>query len=203
MSICMFTQENFNDFLDRLDKSLRDLPRERCLAFGAACCERALENYVSFFKSTGQGSPTVLKEVLDRVWEHVQGAQIGSGELELVRASVKHALLDNSEQESFEGAAAQEGCLCFRLLVDAVAEENCSQSVLRISSMLRDTTDMLVQQSLGIDATDPQLEEKIASHSMMIDELKRQRRYLDQLSSPNQETSLEQFRRSVQRIHPN
>ncbi|HBY98313.1 MAG TPA: hypothetical protein DEP84_30950 [Chloroflexi bacterium] len=74
---------------DRLEQELSTLPLEHAIAFAASCCQRLLPNYDAFATIEHQGSPYLLRQALDEVWQYLKGAPFPESHIrELMEAIV-------------------------------------------------------------------------------------------------------------------
>ena len=75
MSVLGFNEESLTTELDRIALPLR-------VVFAATVAERLLPAYVSFSHKTGRGDPNMLTEILDRLWQDIQGTRMDPEELQ-------------------------------------------------------------------------------------------------------------------------
>lgn len=71
---------------DRLGEILKDLPSFHRIAFSAAICERMFSIYEIFSQEEGLGSPEILRESLDEIWQILHGKQ---AEVEQINTFIK------------------------------------------------------------------------------------------------------------------
>lgn len=180
-----------------LKKMLGELPHSHRLAFAASCCERAYPNYLIFFQRARWGGPGTLRKSLDTVWDCIEGSVRALDdivELEQKCESVTPDLDDFSTADiDVEAGAAQEAAFMVRLLLQFCRDNQLSYA-LRIATFARDTIDMYVQVLEGLDPADPQLDEKIVQHPLMLRELQTQESDLIRLSKMKMPADLQVFR---------
>lgn len=193
------TQKNGSDSRNSfLESKLQELPHSHRLAFAAACCERAYPNYVVFFQLAGWGGPAALRASLNRVWDFIEGAARALddlAELEQKSEAVTPDLDDFSTSDiDVQAAAAQEAAFMVRLLLQFCRDNQLSYA-LRVTTFAKDTIDMYVQTVEKIDPADPQLDEKIAQHPLMVQEIRKQENDLLRLTQTKTRADLQAFRR--------
>jgi uncharacterized protein YjaG (DUF416 family) len=181
-----------------LERGLQELPHSHRLAFAASCCERAYPNYVIFFQCAHRGDSAALRTSLNRVWDFIEGsARIVDDlvELEQKCESVTPDLDNFSTSDiDLQAAAAQEATFMVRLLLQFCRDNQLSYAT-RISTFARDTIDMYVQAVEKFDPADPQLDEKIAQHPLMLREVQEQESDLLKLTQMKTRADLQEFRR--------
>ncbi len=186
-----------------LETNLRALLHVYQLAFAAACCERAYPNYVRFFQLARWGGPSALRTSLDRIWDFIESSTLVLNEIEELEQKCEAVTPDlddfSTAEIDLEAAAAQEAAFMVRLLLQFCRDQQVSYA-LRIATFAKDTIDMYVQAIEKIDPADPQLDEKVARHPLMLREIAKQESdvlRLAQIKTPNE---LHEFRRSA--THP-
>jgi len=181
-----------------LPEALQRLSHSCRLAFAASCCERAYPNYVSFSQHADWGGPAALRTSLNRVWDFIEGsirALDDLAELEQKCESVTPDLDDFSTSDiDVLAGAAQEAAFMVRLLLQFCRDNQLSYAV-RITTFARDTIDMYVQVVEKLDSADPQLDEKIAQHLLMLREVEKQESDLLKLTQMKTRADLQEFRR--------
>jgi uncharacterized protein YjaG (DUF416 family) len=190
---------SFSDFLSGLKKQLGRLAHPHQLAFASSCCERAYPNYKRFSASTGWGDSEAFRWALDLVWNLIvnrpfeEGARVDL----LKRCEASTPDTDNfSPQTAAEAAlitAGQEAAFMVTLLLQFCREPDPLYGV-RIATFARDTVDMYVQIVEHLQPTDPNLEEKISQHPLMVQELKNQEEDLLSLTQVRMSNDLAEFR---------
>lgn len=193
------TQKNGSDSRNgSLGSKLQELPHSRRLAFAASCCERAYPNYVIFFQRARWGGPAALRTSLNRVWDFIEGS-IGAlddiRELEQKCESVTPDLDDFSTSEiDVQAGAAQEAAFMVRLLLQFCRDNQLSYAV-RITTFAQDTIDMYIQVVEKLDPADPQLDQRVAQHPLMLQEIRNQESDLLKLTQIKTRAELQEFRR--------
>ena len=191
------------DNLRHQERKLRKLPHSLQLAFAAACCERAYPNYVRFHQLTHWGDPSILRISLDRAWDFIENGIHVSGEFEQLEQKCEAVTPDlddfDNAANDLEAAAAQEAAFMIRLLLQFCGDCQFSYA-LRIVTFATDTIDMYVQVMENLDPADPQLDEKIAHHSLMQEEIRNQESDEFKLAHVKSKTDLREFR--VNARHP-
>jgi uncharacterized protein YjaG (DUF416 family) len=192
-------QKNGSDSMNSLlESKLQELPHSHRLAFAASCCERAYPNYVVFFQLARWGGPATLRASLNRVWDSIggsTGALDDLAELEQKSEAVTPDLDDFSTSDiDIQAAAAQEAAFMVRLLLQFCRDNQLSYAR-RITTFARDTIDMYVQAIEKLDPADPRLDEKIAQHPLMVEEIQKQESDLLRLTQTRTQAELQAFRR--------
>lgn len=194
---------HFRNGLGTFENELQQLPHSHRLAFAASCCERAYPNYVTFFQRARWGGPAVLRAALNGIWDFIEGstrALDDLGELEQKCESVTPDLDDFSTSDiDVLAGAAQEAAFMVRLLLQFCRDNRLSYAV-RITTFARDTIDMYVQVVEKLDAADPGLNEKVAQHPLMLQEIQQQESDLVKLTQIKTRGELQEFRRYA--THP-
>jgi uncharacterized protein YjaG (DUF416 family) len=181
-----------------LEKRAEELTHSHQLAFAASCCERAYPNYVIFFQNARWGGPAALRTSLNRVWDFVEGSVQSLddiSELEQKCESVTPDLDDFSTSDiDVLAGAAQEAAFMVRLLLQFCRDNQLSYAI-RITAFARDTIDMYVQVLEKLDPADPQLDEKVAHHPLVLQEIRKQESDLFKLTQIKTRSELKAFRR--------
>lgn len=184
--------------ISSLQNCLQELPHSCRLAFAASCCERAYPNYVIFFQRAHWGGPATLRTSLNRVWDLIEGSTgvlDDLAELERKCEAVTPDLDDFSTPDiDIQAAAAQEAAFMVRLLLQFCRDDQPSYA-LRITAFARDTIDMYVQFLESLDPADPQLNQKVAQHPLMLEEVRKQESDLLRLAQTKTRGELRAFRR--------
>ena len=188
--------QNKSKFLKSLETKIQGLPHIYRLAFGASVCERAYPNYVIFFRRTGWGNATVLRNALDQVWNLIQGL---NGALENIDElihkceSVTPDLDDFSSADiDIAAAAAQEAAFTVRLLL-LFCSDNQASYASRIITFAYDTIDMYVQIVERFEPDDPQLGIKIFEHPLMRQEMSNEENDINKLTIIKTQRELKEF----------
>lgn len=186
-----------------LESKLQELPHSHRLAFAASCCERAYLNYVVFFQLARWGGPTALRGSLNRVWDFIEGSSEALddfAELEQKSEAVTPDLDDFATSDiDVQAAAAQEAAFMVRLLLQFCRDNQLSYAA-RITTFAQDTIDMYVQVIEKIDPSAPDLNEKVAQHPLMLNEIQQEESDLLRLTRIKTLAELQEFRR--QATHP-
>jgi uncharacterized protein len=186
-----------------LETRLGRLPHACQLAFATACCERAYPNYVQFFQLAGWGAPSALRMSLDRIWDFIEIPDLVLNDIEELERKCEAVTPDlddfSTAEIDLEAAAAQEAAFMVRLLIQFCRDVQVSYA-LRIATFAKDTIDMYVQAIEKIDPADPQLNEKVARHPLMLQEISRQESDAIKLTRIKSAADLREFRRYA--THP-
>lgn len=161
-----------------LENRLSMLDNPHQLAFGAACCERMLPNYVAFQKDTGWGDVTPIRDALDAIWSHLVGDLV---DFQNVKRFIKSCEVVAPSSDNFESlyvTAAQDACFAVCSLLDFV-EVGGVNKIVQAATYATDSIDLYVQEIEGMDPNDPGLEQQIRDHRFMQRELEQQERDLE------------------------
>jgi uncharacterized protein YjaG (DUF416 family) len=170
-------------FLDGLGEKIRKLSTCHQLAFAASICERYFPNYLSFYRDEHWGDPVPLREALDMAWAvSLEQRALPMQGLEELLARCTRAIPDT---ENFLSAsvsyALDVGCMAAHL-VEFMA--NCERkAIVQIAALARDSIDAKVQEIEGLNAGRAEIEARIASHPLMISEIRRLESTLRELGS--------------------
>jgi hypothetical protein len=152
---------------------------------------------VIFFQRARWGGPAALRASLNRVWDFIEGSiwvLDDLAELEQKCESVTPDLDDFSTPDiDVQAGAAQEAAFMVRLLLQFCRDNQPSYAV-RIITFARDTIDMYVQVIEKLDPADPQLNEKVAQHPLMLKEIRKQENDLLKLKEIRTRAELQEFR---------
>jgi uncharacterized protein len=194
------TSHHSESALGNLESELRRLPHSQQLAFAAACCERAYPNYLRFFQLTGWGEPAALRASLDMSWDFIENP---TPVLNEIRELEQKCLIITPDLDDFsspevdvEAAAAQEAAFMVRLLLQFCGDPQVSYA-LRIATLARDTLDLYIQTIDSIDPADPDLDNKIAHHPLMLQEMCKQESDAEKLTGIKTRHDLREFRRNA------
>lgn len=190
-------KESFKVFLGLLEKELAQLPHRIQIAFSASCAERAYLNYANFSRLTSWGDPSVLRVALKKAWDSLEMEipAIDVRKLEQECRSLTPDLDDFSSPDvDVQAAAAQEAAFMITLLLEYLLDKNPSYGV-RIATFARDTIDMYVQVIENLDAAQPETENKIENHPLMVTELTAQLKDLATLKGIRTTDELKLFKK--------
>ena len=176
----------------QIENRLERLSHIQRLAFAASCCERAFPNYVLFTQLAHWGDSAVFRTSLNAVWELIEGSKSTLTKLPTLEqecAAMTPDLDDFSTPDiDVQAAAGQEAAFMISLLLQ-FCQENELAHASSIASFSLDTIDMYVQVLGNLDPGDPQLDDRIDSHLLMVAELRKQEddvRRLETLSTPEE-----------------
>jgi len=151
---------------------------------------------VIFFQRAHWGDPGALRTSLNRVWNFIAGSAHAVDDLVELEQKCESVTpdLDNfsTSDIDLQAAAAQEAAFMVRLLLQFCRDNQLSYAV-RISTFARDTIDMYVQVVEKFDPADRQLDEKIAQHPLMVQEMQQEESDLVRLKQIKAPTELREF----------
>jgi uncharacterized protein len=157
----------------RLKERLSQLDQKQQLAFGAACSERLLPNYVAFQQDTGSGDSVLLRKALDLVWAFLGTRQPSAGEVQEAIIACESVAPSSQDSSSLYVTAAQDACFAVCSLLDFVHGSN-TDKIVQVATYATDSVDLYVQETEKLVPNDPHLEERILTHHLMQRELRQQ-----------------------------
>jgi uncharacterized protein YjaG (DUF416 family) len=164
--------------LERI-KNLRDSSR---IAFGVACCERLVPNYAAFSHEVQWGNENVLKETIERLWEHCLEKCLLQGEVERLTKACELAAPDSEAFSSPLTTFAQDAAFAVCSVLDYLSEHRV-EKIAQASSYAIDTVDLYVQEVENMKPNTADLEERIKNHPLMQNEIGNQLADLDFLEN--------------------
>lgn len=84
--------------LKQVKAALLKMPHEHQLAFAAWCCESLFPVYAVLAEVRGTNEGRVLRDVIDRLWEHVFGKQLSSEEIDSLLSQCDELEFDSKAQ---------------------------------------------------------------------------------------------------------
>lgn len=158
----------------QLREWLATLSKEKQLAFGAACCERLVPNYVLFQQDSGFGDVRPVRDALDLIWSFLEGRQVSENDINEATLACESAAPNSDISTSLFVTAAQDACFAICCLLDYLHENNVDK-IVQVATYATDSVDLYVQEVEHLPPNDLQLEEKILAHPLMQRELVQQR----------------------------
>jgi uncharacterized protein len=163
---------------DTLKNRLRKLSDEQQLAFGAACCERLLPNYLAFQTETGWGDLKTIRSALDLVWSCLCRESLSSSKEVKLLITCCESVAPNSEYfVSLYLTSAQDACFAICGLLDYLIESDVDK-IVKTATYATDSVDLYVQEIENMDPNSPELEQVILTHRLMQRELSQQEKDL-------------------------
>lgn len=180
-----------------LTRRLQPLSRAQVLAFGCACAGRLVWSYERFIEEARWGSPEPLGRALGLLWAIARGQRPPP-------PSEFRALADDCEAQTPSSDAfgsvfttpAQDAVFATCSLLDYCIEGKAGQVVLA-ARYPTDSVDLYVQELERMDPRAPDLEDRILSHCLMQQELRRQDRDLAALEAGGDRAVEEIFSRRL------
>lgn len=169
--------ENFDE--TNLLQAAEDFPDWKMLAFMAYCCERMLPNYRSFQVDTGSGDTAPMRSALDLVWKWIEDAQPVPA-MDILASACEGQSPDTAEFSSIYTSAALDAVAATVATLDALGRVS-AQSMIDVASLARDTIDLFVQETEGLDPSGVSFELDIVQNPLMQAELRTQRESLELL----------------------
>jgi uncharacterized protein len=163
-----------------LEERLSKLDKKSQLAFGAACCERLLPNYIAFVKDTGWGDIDPIRNALDLIWLYLEGKQSELTELKKNISLCESVAPDSEETQSLYVTSAQDTCFAVCCLLDHLIEQDVGK-IIQVATYATDSVDLYVQVIENLKPNTPDLEQKILMHRLMQRELSQQTKDLESI----------------------
>lgn len=157
----------------KLKKELDAFSNLQKLAFAASCCERLLPNYAKFQNEENWGDFERLQETLNKIWKMVEKNRITNKEAKELEGKWELVIPDTEDFDSSFTSAALDAATSIYELVMFCSDYSISR-ILDISTFSLDTVDRHVQDLLNVDYSDPNCEEEISVHPLMVRELQAQ-----------------------------
>lgn len=129
---------------------------------------------MAFSQRQHWGDPAILRSDIDEAWEIAGGAPVEPAKIADLERRTQAVTPNSDNFPNADVTAAQEAAFMVTLLLQFCRKRRLSY-VVRIATFARDTIDLYVQSEQGLDPSDPNLEEKIASHPLMVRELERKK----------------------------
>jgi len=155
---------------------MEGMPCWKRVAFMAYCCERMLPNYRSFQVDTGYGDVAPMRNALDAVWKWIEDGR-AVPDLAVLASACEQQSPDTAEFLSIYTSAALDAATATAATLEALADAT-AKSVIDVASLARDTIDLFVQETEGLDPNDANLERRIIEHRLMQSELRTQKESL-------------------------
>ena len=164
----------------RLARQLALLPAKHRVAFAAACSERLIPNYEAFALMERWGDSSALDRALDAAWGYLDDTPLPETLVRELIAASEAVAPDTEEFDSLFTSAALDAAGAVIATLMCCLNGEVSEAV-RAASAARDTIDMYIQQDEVLDATNPNFEQRILAHPLMIEELSRQQQDMERL----------------------
>ncbi|MEH6459733.1 DUF416 family protein [Chitinimonas sp. JJ19] len=155
--------------LEELHAELEVLPHRLRAVFLAWMCERMLPSYIFFSKKHGLDQ-AILRGALDRAWEWL-ATPSDDIDFSILARRCEDLAPETEDYEDPLVSAALDAAVAIGALLRYLKrfdEEHLSIGL----TLIRDSIDMHVQELEGMDSLGSDLEDKIASHPLMQEELK-------------------------------
>ena len=152
------------------------------VAFCASCCQRMLPNYDKFHRMEDWGSPHLLRQALHDVWAFLRGQVLAADRIEALARHCSEAAPDTEVFSSLYTSSALDAASATVETLRCCTDGDTERGV-RVATSARDTVDMYIQMRDKFEASGPAMEETIARDPLMVREVQKQDRDLDQLKA--------------------
>jgi uncharacterized protein YjaG (DUF416 family) len=154
-----------------LERRLGALSPQGRIAFGVLLLERALPNFLQFSIETGAPGGAVLRGALARLWDVLEGEAGRGGRFPEVTATTCESIGPDTEDFSSLYTSAALDAVGIACNVLAYWESQEIGLLVESASLRRDTIDMFLQNTLNINTSSPDFEERLLTHPLMQEEL--------------------------------
>ncbi|TDU68056.1 uncharacterized protein YjaG (DUF416 family) [Prosthecobacter fusiformis] len=165
-------EKKFNE--TELREELNAFQLDQLVVFGLSCAERMIPNYKRFTRECRWGDPDILRNGLDLTWNWLTTGTISEKEVKKMLATCEAQTPDTDDFDTILVSSALDAANSVSAVLELILSNRCD-SAIEIAIYGRDTVDMYIQESEGMDPQDAQLENKIWLHPLMQRELKSQR----------------------------
>lgn len=173
-SASQFVEGEARDLLEKLPPKLR-------VVYAACCAERLIPNYARYTARTGYGNPALLMGALDMLWRHLEGEEYSD---EAIKTIISQCMFVTPEQEGWpwseETSRASDAAVATIYALEAHSSETC-QEALWAGRTVFDSLDEHIVDIIGVNVADPSSSRMIREHPLFQEEVKRQRRDLNDL----------------------
>jgi len=180
MEILNFNEDLLTTELDRIVFPLR-------VIFAATVAERLLPAYGNFAYKSGRGDPNMLTEILERLWQDIQGTQMDSDELQQnIDLSIKLIPREDDIPWIPDQAWAEDAVAAVTYALRS-RQNGTSRESAWAARRAYEALDHFVASREDIDPNIVGAEERVLSNPLVQDELMRQQRDLRELFTEAQQ----------------
>jgi uncharacterized protein YjaG (DUF416 family) len=180
MEILSFNEDLLTTELDRIALPLR-------VIFAATVAERLLPAYVNFAHKSGRGDPEMLTEILERLWQDIQGAQMDADELQQnIDLAIELIPREDDTPWMPDQSWADDAVAAVTYALRS-RQNGKSQESAWAARRAYEALDHFVVSREDIDPNIVGAEERVLSNPLVQDELMRQQRDLRELFTDDQQ----------------
>jgi hypothetical protein len=139
-----------------------------------------LPNYDKFHRIEDWGNPHILRQALHDVWAFLQGQVLTADRIEALARQCMEAAPDTEAFSSLYASSALDAASATVETLRCCTDGDPKRGV-RAATSARDTVDMYIQMRDKLQASGPSMEEAIARDPLMVREVQKQDRDLEQL----------------------
>lgn len=162
----------------KLQEHLSNWQPDQRVLFALSCAERMFPNYILFSKLIQWGDPGVLREGLDLVWGWLVDGAVSKQAAKKLQAACEDQAPDTEDFDTVHVSSALDAANAVAAVISMIFDPK-TEAAVEIATYGRDTVDMYVQESEGMDSQNSRLEDEIWRHPLMQLELKNQRQALE------------------------
>lgn len=160
---------------------LNRVPQRSRAAFAAACAERLMPAYRRFSEMTERGDPKALAQILERLWQDLQGLTLKGDELEGILDTCTRLIPNEDVGVWVAEQAAAEDCAAAVAYSIRCRQGGEAQDAAWAARRVYEALDNFIIGNESIDTNDLGAEQLVLSHPLMQAELDRQRRDVNEL----------------------
>lgn len=167
------------------EKALRDavatLPVKQRAAFAASVAERLLPAYSMYAKASGRGDPAKLRDLLNRLWEDLDGRTMSAAELTAAIGTCMALVPPEDEGPWVPEQAYGEDAAAALAYALRCRESGDPQEAAWAARRAYEALDHYVIRTEGVDTNAPGAEARVLANPLIQTELHRQERVLKDL----------------------
>lgn len=174
----------YNNWKTHIEKKLDSLEFPQVVIFANLCCERLLPNYEFFAREKEFGSPSLLREIIERIWYYLEFNLSASNiEIEGYLNKLISPDVNPDSSESMHANWAQDSLIVIYDLLKYIQKKDINLPV-NISCTCIDTVRKYIYETKGfIESDDPLFESKLVDFQVMKNEIYIQKKYLEFLNN--------------------
>lgn len=149
---------------------LKDLDFTKQLAFAYLTCERLYPNYVYFSDNYNFGTPIILREAIDFLYQNIFEKNPDKAKINSLVKKIEKNTPDTEDFTTIFVSSALDACTCILDSLDFLIDKDFSR-IKSISTYATDTVDMYIREIENIEASDKNFIQKVNEHLLMYKEI--------------------------------